>query len=353
MDLFLPPKFSLNSFFVRHRAHPKRMKYISGLNNAKICSVNDIGYIRHDLQYSKPEFPPNNFNEGLIKSDSFTAGTTRREKIVPPNGMWQTFGLIDDTEKWRQQLNSLASAVGLLTQTDIENYQKQKERKQTMQNLQKPMTSQSATRPVTGMCTPLRKPGTASSRYNEPLLTGRKASRQGSRKASRAASMGNITASKHFIVDQSDREAWMLQVLCQILQTENLSDVQSWLVAASDNEKERVKQLIDQAMSGLEQSGRIVDRPEQPMSQQGKPETPKTGTVVIPEAPKKPQSSLAYIENALQKVEINKPNNLYKPSTACKENTKLPNILKLDDDETPQSNEKLSTLDPIYEIPKC
>lgn len=66
-------------------------------------------------------------------------------------------------------------------------------------------------------------------------------------------------------------------------------------------EKERVKQLIDQAMSGLEQSGRIVDRPEQPMSQQGKPETPKTGTVVIPEAPKKPQSSLAYIENALQK----------------------------------------------------
>lgn len=27
----------------------------------------------------------------------------------------------------------------------------------------------------------------------------------------------------------------MLQVLCQILQTENLSDVQSWLVAASDN----------------------------------------------------------------------------------------------------------------------
>lgn len=106
----------------------------------------------------------------------------------------------------------MASAVGLLTQTDIEDYQKKKERKQTMQNLAqpKPMTSQGVVRPVTGMCTPLRKPGTASSRYNEPLLTGRKASRQGSRKASRAASMGNITESKHFIVDQSDREAWVL-----------------------------------------------------------------------------------------------------------------------------------------------
>jgi hypothetical protein len=29
----------------------------------------------------------------------------------------------------------------------------------------------------------------------------------------------------------------MLQVLCQILQTENLSDVQSWLVSASDGGK--------------------------------------------------------------------------------------------------------------------
>lgn len=54
-------------------------------------------------------------------------------------------------------------------------------------------------------------------------------------------------------------------------------------------------------MSGLEQSGRIIDRPEQPTTQQGKPETPKTGIIVIPEEPKKPQSSLAYIENALQK----------------------------------------------------
>lgn len=72
----------------------------------------------------------------------------------------------------------------------------------------------------------------------------------------------------------------MLQVLCQILQTESLVDVQSWLVSASDSgkhlyyivqsamngyliilsdeiDKEKVKQLIDQAMKGLEQSGRI------------------------------------------------------------------------------------------------
>ncbi len=90
MDLFLPPKYSLNSFFVRHVAHPRRMKYISGLNNAKICAVNDVGYIRNTPQ--TPQFPPNNFNEALIKSDSFNT-LHKRERVVPPNGMWQTFGL--------------------------------------------------------------------------------------------------------------------------------------------------------------------------------------------------------------------------------------------------------------------
>ena len=49
----------------------------------------------------------------------------------------------------------------------------------------------------------------------------------------------------------------MLQVLCQILQTDNLVDVQAWLVSANDSEKEKIKKLIDHAMTGLEDSGRI------------------------------------------------------------------------------------------------
>ncbi len=93
----------------------------------------------------------------------------------------------------------------------------------------------------------------------------------------------------------------MLQVLCQILQTDNLADVQAWLVSASDSDKERVKSLIDSAMGGLEQSGRIVERPE--TTQSKLPETPKTGTVVIPEEKAKlaASSSIAQIESVLQK----------------------------------------------------
>lgn len=111
MDTYLPPKYSLNSFFVRHVAHPRRMKYISGLGNSKICSVNDVGFINYNnsLQQQQQqhqnngayssmsnalqrlEFPPNNFNEELLKNDSLLF--KRRERAVPPNGMWNTFGL--------------------------------------------------------------------------------------------------------------------------------------------------------------------------------------------------------------------------------------------------------------------
>lgn len=89
----------------------------------------------------------------------------------------------------------------------------------------------------------------ATGRLNEPLPTGR---RTGTR-----ASRGIGLTGKKYIVEQGEREAWMLQVLCQILQTDNLIDVQSWLVSANEPDKERVKHLIDQAMKGLEESGRI------------------------------------------------------------------------------------------------
>ena len=60
-----------------------------GLHNHKICAVNDVGYLNFDNINNKeiPTFPPNQHNENLIKSDR------RKERAVPPNGMWQTYGL--------------------------------------------------------------------------------------------------------------------------------------------------------------------------------------------------------------------------------------------------------------------
>ena len=67
----------------------------------------------------------------------------------------------------------------------------------------------------------------------------------------------------------------MLQVLCQILKTENINEVQAWLTASSPSglysrfssyrsfrleislEKDAVRQLITSAIKGLEDTGRI------------------------------------------------------------------------------------------------
>ncbi len=145
-----------------------------------------------------------------------------------------------------------------MTQNDLEEYKKKKEREQMIKQMKdqsrKPSSSQSSKlQPLKPMSKQqLSSPGTGS-RLNEPVLTTRRTSRY-----SRSGSRGLLASSnKKYIVDQADREAWMLQVLCQILQTDNLVDVQAWLVSASEPEKEKIKQLIDQAMKGLEDSGRI------------------------------------------------------------------------------------------------
>ena len=61
-----------------------------GLNNSKICAVNDVGYM-NGAQAERSQFPPNNFNENLLKNSSNFV--KRKERAVPPNGMWQTFGM--------------------------------------------------------------------------------------------------------------------------------------------------------------------------------------------------------------------------------------------------------------------
>ncbi|CAF1055374.1 unnamed protein product [Brachionus calyciflorus] len=319
MDTYLPPKYSMNAFFVRHVAHPRRMKYISGLNNAKICAVNDVGYI-NPLQNKDDHatFPPNNFNEQILKTNIHK----RKERAVPPNGVWSTFGIIDNTDKWRTELNSLASSVGLITQNDLEEQKRKKEREQMIKNLQKQNPTSSQSRKLTS-----HGQSSSTGRLNEPLLTGRRT--KGSR-----ASRGVPLTGKNYIVDQAEREAWMLQVLCQILQTDSLVDVQSWLVSANDTEKEKIKQLIDQAMKGLEESGRI-------------------NTVVEESQGENAQNALNDIETTLQRISISRQEGEKRLTTARKSNFPLklkgddevvkkkldaiPEILKLDQNDRAES----------------
>jgi tetrahydromethanopterin S-methyltransferase subunit H len=68
-----------------------------GLNRAAICSVNDDGYLYGPIRNQRPTFPPNNFNEAVINSNAssvdFTKIPKKREKLLPPLGRFQPYGI--------------------------------------------------------------------------------------------------------------------------------------------------------------------------------------------------------------------------------------------------------------------
>jgi hypothetical protein len=55
---------------------------IEGLNNSKICAVNDVGYLPH--LSAESSFPSNASNQNTSR---------KKEKAVPFTGMWSTYGL--------------------------------------------------------------------------------------------------------------------------------------------------------------------------------------------------------------------------------------------------------------------
>jgi len=48
-----------------------------------------------------------------------------------------------------------------------------------------------------------------------------------------------------------------LQILCQILKTESLQEIQSWLCSSNNQEKSAMTELIQNALEGLRQAERI------------------------------------------------------------------------------------------------
>ncbi|KAM4623607.1 protein TBATA [Polymixia lowei] len=62
--------------------------------------------------------------------------------------------------------------------------------------------------------------------------------------------------SKHLVHQPfHDQELMVLELLCQILQTDSLSMVQQWLLLAGQREKDLVMGLIQQALEDIEVSG--------------------------------------------------------------------------------------------------
>ncbi|XP_061175197.1 protein TBATA-like isoform X2 [Saccostrea echinata] len=233
-------QLSQNSFFTRHNPHPHRVRHIKGLLDVPICAVNDDGYFASP-KYSL-QFPPNAFNnkqmsnwKGQVPVNAINVNSRLhpintvtglqyftglnsypfREKAVPRVGM------VPVTEQWRDELHQLTKAIGLTPE------ELAPKKPQPPGLLDRPKTQYSET---TGRIIP--PPSRAMSR-------GKTGSRNG-----RDKYYGNL----QHIAPEPDVEAMVLQMLCQILQTEDINAVQAWLVSAGEREKGVVMDLIRSAM---------------------------------------------------------------------------------------------------------
>ncbi|CAF1144203.1 unnamed protein product [Rotaria sp. Silwood1] len=246
-------QLSKNMFFARHVPQPKYLKFITGTAGVKVCHVRDdvphlpanpSGELAKSL-LSDPrftiEFPPNSYNEGLLRSYAERIQPKRRrERFLPPIRGWNPSGTVfEDTENWRRELSRIAEMVGLVTAEELADIEHKREPPSSPLKRTASKTSNGEYSQRTG-------------RWNEtPKTLSRSRSLRG------RTPLSALVPTHLFCVDEQEREMWMLQVLCQILKTEDINEVQSWLVSSSSNEKEAVRQLITTAIKGLEESGRI------------------------------------------------------------------------------------------------
>ncbi|XP_019619991.1 PREDICTED: protein TBATA-like isoform X1 [Branchiostoma belcheri] len=230
-------ELSRSSFFSRHNPHPVRVRHIKGLNDIPICAVHDTGFVsspRWNLstpgtaqreRIFKHHMPVNAIG---INSTKFPINTVTglqnfpfKEKAIPRIGLVPVASL---NNSWRDELKDIVEKAGLAPPTE----QELKDR----DLLPKRQTKYSE---ETGRLIP--PPSRAMSRQ---------ASRQGSRQGGRY---------NHFmhISPDPNAEVLVLEMLCQILQTDSIQAVQQWLVNATGREKDLVLDMIKSAILSEEE----------------------------------------------------------------------------------------------------
>ncbi|XP_041819304.1 protein TBATA [Chelmon rostratus] len=216
MQATCSPRFgalSHHSFFSRHNPHPHRVRHIQGLNGRPVCMVRDDWYVTSSL-----------FPHPLLKSHILRKAADPSFAFPPAQNR---FGVRSDNSKsalfseaWRDELKELAARVSLSSQA-----QKDKAQEQPEEEFVRRKTQYSA---ETGRIIP---PSTKSYQRR--------------------------SHSQRLVYPQPfhDQELMVLELLCQILQTDSLSTVQQWLLLAGQREKDLVMGMIRKALDGVDPSG--------------------------------------------------------------------------------------------------
>ncbi|XP_029934271.1 protein TBATA [Myripristis murdjan] len=203
------PRFgtlSHHSFFSRHNPHPHRVTHIQGLNGRPVCMVRDDWSVTTSL-----------FPHPLIKSQSFRTamGAPFALPLYGVNGNQnKSAALLSDA--WREELKELAAKVSLSSQA-----KKDKKDDPPEEGFGRRKTQYSA---QTGRIIPPSSKAYQRRSYSQRLA---------------------------YPQPFHDQELMVLELLCQILQTDSLSLVQQWLLLAGQREKDLVMGLIQQALENI------------------------------------------------------------------------------------------------------
>ncbi|KAG8551894.1 hypothetical protein GDO81_004329 [Engystomops pustulosus] len=198
--------FSQHSFFSRHNPHPHRVTHIQGLNGIPICIVND------EWNVTSPLYP-----HPMIKSKLPTnlLGVPSLPIGDPHGNMVPFLGAGSMSEAWREELRELAEKVCTTNKQPLK------------QEVEEPRRSTQYSA-ATGRIIP---------------ASARALTRKGNR-----TSKGRSTSTQ-----LQDQELMILELLCQILQTDSLSAIQQWLLTAGQREKDLVMNMIQTATANIQQ----------------------------------------------------------------------------------------------------
>eukprot|EP00057_Strongylocentrotus_purpuratus_P032977 XP_789620.2 PREDICTED: protein TBATA isoform X2 [Strongylocentrotus purpuratus] len=228
-------QLSQSSFFARHNPQSKRVRHIKGLLDVPICAVHDEGYFTnprlrrrpataeargmYTFRIPKPTKEVYNLNP-TINASQYPINTLTGLSMFPQGFREKThapmFGLIPVTDKWRDELRDITEQAGLGLPNEIKQAQAEQPKRTSVYSADTgrliPPPSRAMTR------------GASRQKHHEHDLM------------------------YHIAVDGSN-ESLVLEMLCQILQTDSLTAVQSWLVSAGDREKSLVLDMIRSAMN--------------------------------------------------------------------------------------------------------
>ncbi|XP_074152625.1 protein TBATA isoform X2 [Sminthopsis crassicaudata] len=203
---------SHNSFFSRHNPHSNRVSHIQDISGNPICAVRDI----RTHNPLPPPGPIPNLSFGMVGVPQVQMPIGDPQSLMEPR-----LSLCSLSNAWREELKDLASKVATFSKEAEIKKKKEEETERLAQYS-----------PDTGRLIPgyLRN------------MTSR---------APRTSHRGYYSSKEDVIPVLQDQELLILELLCQILQTDSLTAIQCWLVSASPREKDLVLGLLQTAVANL------------------------------------------------------------------------------------------------------